>query len=31
MRGYSIDEDLFLDIHSVFQSACNVMMYLAII
>ena len=30
-HGYNIDEDQFLDIRSVFQSACNVMMYSAII
>ena len=29
-RGYNLD-DQFLDIRSVFQSACNVMMYSAII
>jgi hypothetical protein len=30
-RGYNLDENMFLDICSVFQSACNVLMYLAII
>jgi len=29
--GYNLDENQFLDIYSVFQSACNVLMYPAII